>query len=126
MKKCKQQQNKKLSVIGGYKFSSTLEFQQASHQCPPPPPPPLQQPQDLSQLGGGGSAGAGGQHPSPDSGLAGSSDGVSSSAGSPQLQLPPAHQLGAHHGGGVRPPNPRSPYEWMKKPSYHSQPNPGE
>ncbi|KAF4525638.1 hypothetical protein B566_EDAN001238 [Ephemera danica] len=113
------------SPTGSYKFSSTLEFQQGSHQCPPPPPPPLQQPQDLSALGGGGGSGAGGQHPSPDSGLAGSSDGVSSSAGSPQLQLSSGpHQLGGHHVTGVRPPNPRSPYEWMKKPSYHNQPNP--
>ncbi|XP_059481371.1 homeobox protein CDX-1 isoform X2 [Neocloeon triangulifer] len=93
---------------GAYKFSSSLEFQ----QCPPPPPPP--QPQDLSQLGA--APGAGGQHPSPaDSGLAGSSDGVSSSAGSPQL-----------HAANLRPASERSPYEWMKKPSYHNQPTPGK
>ncbi|XP_046395149.1 homeotic protein caudal-like isoform X2 [Ischnura elegans] len=123
------------------------------------------------------------QHASPDSGLAASSDGVSSSAGSPQH----IHQLGQHHGHHVqmggqqqqmqmqtlqpvqqsallqttelrqlphqqapqpqaqgrhpgqgdqqqgqqqqqqhRPQPVRSPYEWMKKPSYQSQPNPGK
>ncbi|CAB3375234.1 Hypothetical predicted protein [Cloeon dipterum] len=94
---------------GPYKFSPSLEFQ----QCPPPPPPP--QPQDLSQLGAA-PGGAGGQHPSPaDSGLAGSSDGVSSSAGSPQL-----------HGANLRPSSERSPYEWMKKPSYTNHPTPVE
>ncbi|XP_071452942.1 homeotic protein caudal-like [Hetaerina americana] len=118
------------------------------------------------------------QHASPDSGLAASSDGVSSSAGSPQhihqlqhhghhvqmgqqggmqmqgippvqnntllqvgstelRQMPPHQQAppqqGRHPGQGgdqqqvqqqPRPQPVRSPYEWMKKPSYQSQPNP--
>ncbi|XP_035231842.1 uncharacterized protein LOC118203672 [Stegodyphus dumicola] len=59
-------------------------------------------------------------HPSPDSVVAVSSDGMSGSE-SPGLSLH-INQNGVN--GLCRPQPARSPFEWMKKTSYQSQPNP--
>lgn len=71
--------------------------------------------------------------PSPDSGVAHSSDGVPSGSESPghhhstatQPQINGIDSPDSPRSGGVRPQQARSPYEWMKKAAYQSTPNPG-
>lgn len=90
----------------------------------------------LQQIGNHG-GGATPVHPSPDSGLTASSDGVVSGTESPPGQnriitngadgntvIGSENSNGASNGSN-RPQPARSPYEWMKKPSYQNQVNPG-
>uniref|UniRef100_T1IX03 Uncharacterized protein n=1 Tax=Strigamia maritima TaxID=126957 RepID=T1IX03_STRMM len=97
----------------GYKLGGVQDFSQPQQHQPP---------QDLSIHGGG--------QQSPDSGLTVSSDGVSSSdsPGGANHVLAGIQQHGAMSAvqQGLRPPIIRSPYDWIKKPSYQTQCNPGK
>ncbi|XP_066972483.1 homeobox protein CHOX-CAD-like isoform X1 [Macrobrachium rosenbergii] len=69
-------------------------------------------PPDYVTDGGGGLPGGGGGAQSPHESILGLGDGAGDAASPPTAQGPPP-----------RPQQVRSPYEWMKKPSYQAQPN---
>lgn len=72
--------------------------------------------------------GPGTSQPSPDSGVAHSSDGVPSGSESPggvHVQQASGSESPNSRNNG-RPQQARSPYEWMKKTTYQSTPNPGK
>lgn len=80
----------------------------------------------ISKNGMNGSNGSNGEGENSLTGLNGSGPGGSESSMmgpnsvSPPIHIGNNHQMGGN-GGHVRPQQVRSPYEWMKKPSYQSQ-----